>query len=285
MIILAPVDTDPNGIGGGLTWLRNFKKGVERLGHFVKDKGDADIALIPAPTMVSRETFEDVKKRMPVILRVDGVPEDWRNRGTGTTRLRDFANKANAIVFQSEFSLNFMGAMLDKRGAVIVNGVDFSIFSPSGDEAPLPKGEPRILHVMWRQDPNKRPEEVIESFRAAWIVDKKATLILVGRYPKDWATYNFGFFNGERYIHIESAREQELAKIMRACDVMWYPSYSDTCPNTVLEALACGLTVERYNEVGGVKELVERGVPDSIQEMAKQYVSLFEMVLRKDVKV
>ena len=285
MKILTPIDTNPNNIGGGFTFLRNFTKGMEGLGEVVVTEGEADVCLVPAPTMITRETFYEIKKRMPIVLRIDGVPEDWRNRGTGTTRLREFAKEATALIYQSEFSLNFVGGMLDRKGGVIHNGVDFTIFSPKGDEAKLPKGDPRILSVMYRQDPHKRPEEIIDSYRAVWIVNKNALLVLVGRYPKDWATYNFGFFNGEKFIHIESAREKKLADIMRACDVMWFPSYADTCPNTVLEALACGLSVERSSDIGGVKELVERGVPDSIQEMAKQYLSIFEMVLKEGVEV
>lgn len=285
MKILIPCDTDEKGISGGLTFLRNFKKGLEQAKHWSVKEGKADICLIPSATMVKRETFYEIKKRMPIALRIDGIPEDWRNRGTGTTRLKEFAKEADAVVYQSEFSKDYLGLLLNREGGIIYNGVDFSTFHPTGDKAPLPEGKPKILHVMYRQDPNKRPEEVIHLFRALNIINSDALLVLVGRYPEGWANYNFGFFNNEKFIHIESAREKELAKIMRACDIMWYPSYADPCPNIVSEALACGLKVEHINQVGGVKELVDRGLPDSIEEMAKQYLSLFDMVLRKGVRV
>ena len=285
MRVLIPCDTDPKGISGGLTFLRNFKKGLEQAGQWSVKEGEADVCLIPGATMITRETFYDIKKRMPIILRIDGIPEDWRNRGTGTTRLKEFAKEADAVVYQSHFSRDYLGLLLKRDGGVIYNGVDFSIFNPTGKEAILSKGEPRILHVMWRQDPNKRPEEVIHLFRAINLINPKALLVLVGRYPEGWANYNFGFFNNEKFIHIENAKDEELAKIMRACDTLWFPSYADTCPNTVAEALACGLKVDHINQVGGVKELVARGLPDSIKEMAEQYVALFEMILREGVKV
>ena len=285
MKILIPIDTDPNAIGGGFTFLRNFKKGLQELGHETVSGGKADIALIPGATMIKRETFYDIKKQMPLVLRIDGIPEDWRNRGTGTTRLKEFAKEADTLVYQSEFSLDYVGSLLDRKGMVIYNGVDYSIFKPTGDKIFLPKANPIILHVMHRQDPNKRPEEVITLYRSVQIVNKDALLVLVGRYPKDWATYNFGFFAGEKFIYIENAREHELAKIMRSCDLMWYPSYADPCPNIVLEALACGLEVTRINPIGGTKELIERGLPDSVKVMAEQYIGLFQMVLRKDVKI
>ncbi len=284
MKVLIPCDTNPNGISGGLTFIRNFKRGLEELGHTISDIG-GHICLIPGATMVKRETFYNIKKQMPVVLRIDGIPEDWRNRGSGTTRLKEYAKEADALVYQSEFSLDYVGSLLGRKGAVIYNGVDYSIFSPSGEEADLPKGNPRILHIMYRQDPNKRPEEVITFYRSVQMLNKEARLILVGRYPKDWANYKFGFFAGEHYTHIESAREHELAKIMRACDVMWYPSFADPCPNIVLEALACGLPVTRTNKIGGTRELIKRGAPDSVKAMAEQYVSLFDLILRKDVKI
>lgn len=287
MKILLPIDTDINQVGGAWTFIRNLKKGLEQAGHWlITDRNaEADIALVAGATTVVRETFYEIQKRMPVVLRIDGIPEDWRNRGTGTTRLKEFAKAADGVIYQSEWSRNLVGKLLGRDGGVIYNGVDFDVFKPSGEKAPLPKGNPKVLHVMWRQDPAKRPEEVIWSFREYSLINKNALLVLVGNYPQGWADYNFGLFNDEKFIHIAEAREEELAKIMRACDVLWFPSFADTCPNTVLEAMACGLPVELTNEYGGVEEIVKRGTPDNVRQMAEQYFTFFEFVLRKGVKV
>ena len=285
MKILIPCDTDANGIGGGLSFLRNIKKGLEQAKHRVVSSGEADICLVPAPTMIIRETFYDIKKRMPIVLRIDGVPEDWRNRGTGTPRLKEFTKDANVVIYQSDFIKDTLGALLGRKGGVIRNGVDYSIFKPTGSQAPLPKGDPRILHIMWRQDPNKRPEEVIQAYREYYLMNKKSLLVLVGRYPKGWSDYKFGLFKDEKHIHIGSARDEDLAEIMRACDIMWYPSWGDPAPNVVSEVIACGLQVELVSDYGGVKEIVKQGMPNSIKVMAEEYVTVFEMLLRKGVKV
>ena len=45
---------------------------------------------------------------------------------------------------------------------------------------------------------------------------------------------------------------------MRAADVFCLPSYSEGCPNVVVEALACGRPVVA-TKVGGIPELVRDG--------------------------
>ena len=46
-----------------------------------------------------------------------------------------------------------------------------------------------------------------------------------------------------------------IAQWMRAADVFCLPSYSEGCPNVVVEALACGRPLVATN-VGGIPELV-----------------------------
>ncbi len=50
----------------------------------------------------------------------------------------------------------------------------------------------------------------------------------------------------------------EVARWMTACDVLCLPSYSEGCPNVLLEALFCGRPVVASN-VGGIPELVDSG--------------------------
>ena len=51
-------------------------------------------------------------------------------------------------------------------------------------------------------------------------------------------------------------RRAGIAQWMRAADVFCLPSYSEGCPNVVVEALACGRPMVATN-VGGIPELVK----------------------------
>ena len=51
----------------------------------------------------------------------------------------------------------------------------------------------------------------------------------------------------------------DMADLYRAADVMLNPSLADNMPNSILEALACGVPVVSTN-VGGVPFLVQDGV-------------------------
>lgn len=56
---------------------------------------------------------------------------------------------------------------------------------------------------------------------------------------------------------------EEVPPLMRGSDFLFFPSEFDPCPNTVIEAMACGLPV-LYHPSGGTVELVgDAGVPFS----------------------
>lgn len=273
-------------IGGGWTFLRNFQKAMSLVEgvEIVSTEDDYDILFAFAPTTVSGEAIERAKQvGKPFVLRLDGVPEDSRNEGKGTRRLVEYALKADHIVYQTCFVQNTLGRMLRNLGvtnpeSVIYNGVDTEVFTPDGPKMPLP-GKLKILNVHYRKDNNKRFEETVAMYRELWSYRKDTNLVLMGRYPTEWQDYGFGFFAGERisrYGVIEDNAQK--AMIMRTCDFLFFPSFADPSPNTVLEAMSCGLPVI-YNRYGGVAELVqEAGFPIDSMISFKGYASYGECI-------
>lgn len=62
----------------------------------------------------------------------------------------------------------------------------------------------------------------------------------------------------ERVILLGRLTHAEVAREMRKCGVMVLPSYTDVCPNAVLEAMSCGRPVVASDR-GGIPELVQNG--------------------------
>lgn len=251
-------------IGGGYTFHDNFMKAMTDKFpeiQFVSEDEDFDILFAFSPTTVNGETIERAKKKgARFVLRMDGVPEDNRNSGRGTRRLVEYALQADHIIYQSEFVVNTVGRILQNNGvecsrSIIHNGVDTETFNPEVGKMGF-HGSPKILHIAYRKDNNKRYEEVVAMYREYFMKNKDANLVLLGRYPTEWMDYNMGFFNGEKFQRMGVVTDLAMkAMIIRTCDFMFYPSFADPAPNVVLEALACGVPV-LFNPYGGSTEIV-----------------------------
>ena len=126
--------------GGGFTFIRNLKYGLKRKVIFVDKWEEADIVFIAGATMADKEVVENAKKAgKRLILRVDNIPRNSRNRNTGTSRLEKYADLADRVVYQSKWAREYVKPLIKKEGQVIYNGVDLEIFNPDGFEQPKNK--------------------------------------------------------------------------------------------------------------------------------------------------
>lgn len=271
------------GIGGGWTFLNNFKKAFD--GEVVSNLKDADLILITGATMTDRKEIEQAKREgKPVVFRVDNIPKDSRNRGTAFSRMIDFAKMADYIIFQSEWAKEYAGwwfvdegVDISNKSVVVYNGVDTDFFYPDDK---VEKGN-RYLFVQYNRDENKRYPEAFYRFHIEYRKSKDAELWLVGRYSPELAENNFDFFAGEnvKYLGVIEDRKA-LGGIFRECKYLLFPAFADASPNTVMEARACGCEVIGINDVGGTKELLSiEG--RTIYDMAQDYKSVFNLVCQK----
>lgn len=287
IINLFDIPQNDEKVGGGWSFLRNFKKGLEEAGHKISSE-NYDLSMVCGATMVTRQQWEEAKNK-PRVLRADGIPEDFRNRGTGWSRIRDYANEANLVIYQSEFSKNTTGRLLKKDGSIIMNGVDTSVFKPDGP-TDSKFGSPSIIYNHFRNDPNKRFQEVIERFRQYKIDNPKSAITFIGDYPKDqvrWTEkWDFGMLDYKqdadwRYLGIIKDRK-ELAKKLRSAEFFAWPSFADPCPNTLIEALSCGLQPIWTNLYGSTDEIHNKFKDKydfSLSNMIRQYIKEFEKLL------
>lgn len=281
-------------IGGGFSFLKNFINALlSSNSTSTENVNDADAVLISSATMVTRDQFSEYKSlNRKIVLRVDGVPEDWRNRGTGWSRLKEFAQNADLVIFQSEFSQKTTGRLIGelKNTTVIYNGIDTDVFKPDGEKFPE-FGKPSLLYCNYRKgEHNKRVEETIERFRQMKLDFPQATITFVGDYPKeqffwnekDWDFGMLDLVNAKdwQYLGIISDREK-LAKTMRSCQYIAFPSFADPCPNTLIEAMCCGCQPLWLNDYGGQKEIADKffEIDWSYKRMVNEYLYVMKAIL------
>ena len=224
----------------------------------VHDKFDIEIAFI-------RNIFPHNK---PYILRVDGCYYE-ENRKSGNKSLVRAMKSARHLIFQSNFSFSLLDKvlqvkkMIKKRRipySIVHNGLNYDYIEKIPRNESIEPGS-FISCSRWR--PNKRPISTIKGFLKA---DTGRHLYMIGgggiggkKISKKYET---------KYIHILSEKKPgEIVSIMKSCDFLLHLCHIDSCPNTVIEALACGLNVLCTN-LGGTPEIVkENGIILKADEM------------------
>ena len=228
---------------------------------------------IAGATICDRETIEDaVENNKKIILRVDNILEDSKNRNTGMPRLIEFAKYADVIVYQSEWAKRLLKPICGD-GIVIYNGVDTNIFYPRKENKDW--DNIRIFYSRWGRGEGKN-FNVVQYFWREYNLEKRDdTLVIVGKFGDESLKINhpFEFHNDEDYEYHGVIQDQnKLADILRSCDVALLPYAFDAMSNSQLEAQSCGLPII-YMGNGGAKETVDFGVELNFDKSAIEIVN------------
>lgn len=270
-------------IGGGFTFLRNFKKGLNGKVKFVDNWRDCDIIFVfGITTMDKTEVHEAVKAEKKLVLRVDNIPRKSRNRRQSPAeRLKEFGQIASLVVYQSKWCERWAGYFAGK-GIIINNGVDLSVFNMNGRESDAHT----YLYIDYNPNPFKRFDEAIYWFENIWRTDNTAHLVIAGNVPKEYLEnpeYNWDL-NVPAKVEYEGIMNtpEEVAELMKRCDYLIYPSFAEAYPNTVLEAVACGVKPIFLNEEGGSTEAHANSMIKikTIEEMGEEYLQAFNKVMK-----
>jgi teichuronic acid biosynthesis glycosyltransferase TuaC len=154
------------------------------------------------------------------------------------------------------------GARRD-RSRAILNGCDTTIFHPlSRAEMRRKLGletEARQILFVGRLVPLKGLRELLSAMPAVIAVCPAVELTIIGEGPLDQELRGQADKAGisARVRFISGASPAEISEWLAASDVTCLPSYTEGCPNVVVESLACGRPVVG-TEVGGIPELVNR---------------------------
>jgi glycosyltransferase involved in cell wall biosynthesis len=195
------------------------------------------------------------------ILRLDGLYFDSKNTLGSSDRLNKpifrAYGKADGIIFQSDFSRHIFNVFAGEPKCPTVtihNGIS-SDFASHGPRLDFDFEKTLACSARWTAV--KRLDSIVEGF-LEYGCPNTGLLILGGR-------------TGERYdhpniIYTGEVSPSDLPKYLRAADAFIHLSWFDSCPNTVVEALACGLPV-LCSHNGGTRELVgDNGIVVKLEE-------------------
>lgn len=184
------------------------------------------------------------------ILRVDGLYFDSENTVGDCDKLNRpifrAYRRASGIVFQSQFNRRLFAQFAGEPGCpttVIPNGAPDS-FSPEGERIEYGYKKTLICSAKWKA--HKRVECAIKGFLTYG--DPGTGLVILGSHPPMQLEHP-----NIRYLGRMPA--EQLPKYLRGADAFIHLAWLDHCPNSVVEALCCGLPVLCTHN-GGTKEVV-----------------------------
>jgi glycosyltransferase involved in cell wall biosynthesis len=185
-----------------------------------------------------------------MVHRVDGPIGVYRGRDDGTDRRIWEINQelADATVFQSRYSLDRHRELgLQFRSPyVVLNTADPSIFHSHGRIPFDRRRRVRLISSSWSDNPNKGAATY------KWIEDHL-----------DWDRFEYTFV-GRSPIRFDRIRmlgpvpSARLSTVLRQHDVYIAASRNESCSNSLIEALSCGLPA-LYLQSGGHPEIVGEG--------------------------
>lgn len=232
---------EPNRIGGGWSFQSNLAKGFEHT-------EDSNIYFITSPSIVQRADVVQAKSQgKKIVLRLDNVIRNSRNRNTGMSRMYDFCQLADLVIYQSEWAKKFLMPFTLTDGPVILNGVDTDKFKNDNQGA-----SDSYLYVRSSRDEGK--QWIMAWY---WFVNNKGTLDIVGKFSPENIEYNFDFYNHERYRFL--GEQRDMTEVYKRNKYFLYTYLNDACSNTLLEAKASGCEIIDVNgmlQTGGAPEIM-----------------------------
>jgi glycosyltransferase involved in cell wall biosynthesis/Flp pilus assembly protein TadD len=191
--------------------------------------------------------------------------EDDLSRRVWTAKAEAYRQLNLTIVTPSHWLAGCAGRsslFRDRPIRVIPNGFPLEVFKPGDTEQVRRELDipPDALVVLFGADSvlNRRKgfRYLLEALRQLAEAADECELVLAcfGHLPEDAAVHP-----PCRLIKMGNIKDEaHLARAYSAADVFVLPSLEDNLPNTVIEALACGVPVVAFNS-GGIREIIDHG--------------------------
>ncbi|GIV64480.1 MAG: hypothetical protein KatS3mg045_1819 [Bellilinea sp.] len=261
-------------LAGPATFSARFKAGMSKLGievHHDPFRRDTRSILIIAGTRHIQPILEARRRGVLVVQRLNGINWIHRYRKTGWRHfvraeagnlLLAFTRRflADRVVYQSRFARDWWERTYGStrvENTVIWNGVDLTEFSPKGDEH-LPLDRIRVQVVEGHLKGGfEIGLEIAAGFGAALQqrINLPVELVITGEVNQGDASRLMGQYPNLRVILTGVITPQNVPALNRQAHLFLSTDLHAACPNSVIEALACGTPVAAF-ATGALPELV-----------------------------
>ncbi len=253
-----------------------FEAGLAARGIFVAHDpaGPADAILLIAGTRNVLPLWRARRRGVRIVQRLDGINWIHRRRRTGVRHFlraeygnfvlsQTRAHLATRLLYQSEFTHAWWEARygaVKAPATVVHNGIDLSVYCPDGPaEAPSAgSGERRRLLVVEGNLGGGYDMGLANAIRLGEMLAERhgfsMELMVVGKITEEQRS------SAQRQARIPilwtgPVAHERIPAINRAAHLLFSADLNPACPNSVIEALGCGLPVVAF-DTGALKELV-----------------------------
>ena len=221
------------------------------------------------------------KRKVKILYRLDGLRKVYANL---ESKMDDIQLKcihyADQIVFQSKFAYE----MFKRFGypgsnfSIIHNGINKDIFNIKDRLFWDGKSKLKIMACSWSKN-HAKGHKIIADFSQLSDVD----VHFIGSWPDDIP-------HGDVKMH-GVLNQQKMANLFRQSHIFLFPSLNESCSNSLLEALACGLPV-LYIDSGSNRELAGKYGEEinafdfrtSLEKIKDKHCSLVEKIKQDNEK-